>query len=335
MKKTISILFIIVSFVFIFTACGKKIARNQGDLLPDESIVRTDESDREQENEQNKTEETVDGNNVQSGGNGYRVETTTGLYNDFSTQFNSYSSDRSGREYLEEFNGAQGVYKISANTSEVNALLGASAIKSYMQDGKAYFEAHDKMVFRVYTDESGDFKILNNYTDSDSTGEVVIGTGNGEWSDSIGTSSGLNPLLGFTVKADALAVTDAWTDYEVPMADFMSIWDRLQNKTSYVYFDKARTIYFDGIYAVKTLDVVSDVADIMLNREFEISDNIDEIISTKSLYGLKLTILLNNKEIFPTDNKITVTEKGHLEFIYTATDENGLLYRGRYAYVID
>ena len=115
----------------------------------------------------------------------------------------------------------------------------------------------------------------------------------------------------------------------------MSIWDRLQNKTSYVYFDKARTIYFDGIYAVKTLDVVSDVADIMLNREFEISDNIDEIISTKFLYGLKLTILLNNKEIFPTDNKITVTEKGHLEFIYTATDENGLLYRGRYAYVID
>ena len=238
------------------------------------------------------------------------IDETTGLYNDFSDSYSEVVGAKSGREWLSEFENATGVSKFYSTVNDAFVLISSNAVSGYWD--KDYYLAHDKMVFRIYTDISQNMILQNDYGD--------------------------NYLTGFTVSRDTEKAVGYWTDYEVPMSEFMTIWDRLQKRTSYVYCSQIRTIYIDSIYAVKTLNVVSNISDeIHAGSQVSVDDNISTVVANAGveLYELGLKVLLNNKEIPVVDGKFTPDESGLLEFIYTATDDNGLLYRGRYAYFIN
>ena len=231
-----------------------------------------------------------------------------GMYYDYdeNIEFASSANYRI-REHLDSYQGATDVLHMDA-VKPSNMTVVSNAVPLYSQ---SYYEKHDTLVLRMQQDYS--FK-MNSYTAESPSGAQDI------------TSA-------FTIN-DIAAYK--WIEVEIDLDTFLNYYDYLKTHQIYGYTD-VREVWYDALITFNKVTVTSNVENVFVGIPYTVNDDAATAFDAVGveLYDFTRTVLMNGVKVNLTENSYTPTESGRLEVIYTAVDEDGVLYRGRYFFEVD
>lgn len=230
-----------------------------------------------------------------------------GMFYDYDNSFATIDNASAKREYLASYQGATGVYH--TNLKQDGNILLLSNVTPVHE--KWYYSKHNTIALRMQ--QSASNKMAYNVEKLDS-GVVDISS-----------SVTLNDLGAYV-----------WIETEFNADTFLSYIDNYKEKSLYGY-SGVRDVYLDAVIAYNKVNVTSNVANVFVGVPYTVSDNAQEAFDALGieLYDFKQTVLLNGVEVTLNNGAYTPTEAGRLEVIYTAVDEDGVLYRARYYYDVD
>ena len=231
-----------------------------------------------------------------------------GMYYDYDEDFEPVSNESYRiREHLDTYQGATDVLHIDA-IKLLNIPVVKNAVPLYSQ---SYYEKHDTLVLRMQQSSSSK---LSSYNAETPSGDQDI------------TSA-------FTVN-DIAAYK--WIEVEIDLDTFLNYYDDLKTRQIYGYTD-VREVFYDALITFNKVTVTSNVENVFVGIPYTVNDNAATAFDAVGveLYDFTRTVLMNGVEVKLTENSYTPTESGRLEVIYTAVDEDGVLYRGRYFFEVD